>query len=110
MWFTPGTRNCHTRENPTKLSAAIDIAVTHDINRGLRDIAKLTSSQTTSNIANVKITTSGKVENTPQIMNDKNIMYCEFCKKPGHKLLDCRPLRRKIMNEKSDTNPYSSNT
>ena len=106
----PGTRNCHTRENPTKLSAAIDIAVTHESNRGIPDIAKFTSSRTTSNMSNVKITTSERVENIPQIINNKNIMYCKFCKKPGHKLLDCRTLRRKIMNEKSDTNSYSSNT
>ena len=95
-------------KQPTVLSAAIDAAVAHESNRGIRDTVKLTSSQTIPSEANIKLTTTENIENPSQIVNSKNITSCNFCKKPGHELLECRTLRRKIMNEGYNSNNFSS--
>ena len=90
-------------KQPTTLSTAIDSAVAHEGTRGLRDSIKSSTPQTNSNQANVRLTTSEKAENLPQTVNNlKFDISCDFCKKPGHELIECRTLRRKILNEHSN--------
>ena len=98
-------------KQPTILSMAIDAAVAHESNRGLRDITKTNASQSKPSNANVsRLTTSEKVENlSPPLNNTKYNIFCDFCKKPGHEIIECRTLRRKIMNENSNKNISPSN-
>ena len=86
-------------KNPVFLNEAILAASAHKSNRGLRDPPRSTSD------ANIQFF-SANSDYSPDVQyisaakdTESNELYCKFCKRNTHDIINCRTFRRKIINE-----------
>ena len=99
---------------PITLAEAIDAAVAHESNRGLRNPTFNIDQSKILDQATVRLT----IAETPQIdstasdslNNSSKIKPCDFCNRSNHATADCYALRRKIVNDHENLNRNSPST
>ena len=90
----PELESATRAKRPVLLSEAIDAAISHESCRGMRD------SKTSPENVNIQYISTEKSQNN-RTSGNRAPKSCDFCKRIGHEILECRTLARSINKDRS---------